>query len=167
MTRQTGTLDGAEVAVLDLWEEQDAPEIVSSSLPEANPNWRYTDRQGHEHAPEVYTDSGGVERVRDWPTLAVVVEEVYWCEECSDEHERTHRACRICGEQIEPGSRTAVPLSIPGLRRIKARLSGGSYSREERTLVVGGVAYQGYTLSAEWASGEEPRIEFEGMPRDR
>lgn len=164
MTTQTGTLDGTPVTVLDLEEGQEPGEIMESSLPEADPAWRYTDRQGHEHAPEVYTDQGGVKRVRDWPSLVSVVEETYWCDECNDEHERRHRECRICGEQIEPGSRRAVPFVVPGARYARARLrvdSMLSASNEERTLVVGERTFVGVVTATEVSSWEGITVSFE------
>lgn len=164
MSRPAGTLDGFPVTVLDLYEGQDPPEIMESSLPEADPAWRYTDQQGHEHAPEVHTDIGGVERVSKWPSLVTVGEETYWCDECSDEHERTHLECRICGEQIEPGSRPAKPLVIPGARYARGRLWTDSMlpsSTEERTLVVGERTYVGVVTSTEFSSSDGITMAFE------
>lgn len=66
---------------------------VTSALPKPDKNWRYTDHQGHEH----YWSDG-------YPTLAVVVDRVYWCGDCNDEHEDTHLECPICHEHITPGT---------------------------------------------------------------
>lgn len=66
--------------------------------PAPDPEWAYTDNEGHEH--RAYPESTDKPT---WPTLKRVVDETYWCETCRDEHEDTHYECAICGETIEPG----------------------------------------------------------------
>lgn len=85
---------------------------VSSALPRPDPDWRYVDQQGHEH----YRDNS---HPASYPTLVAVVDETYWCEDCGDEHTRSHWECATCGEIIEPGvldPSTFVEYR-PGLRR--------------------------------------------------
>lgn len=82
---------------------------VSSNLPRPNPTWAYTDRAGHEHRREG----------NGYPTLVVVTEEPYWCEDCHDEHTDSHYECPLCGEEISPGL-IGPPLYreyIPGMTR--------------------------------------------------
>jgi len=81
ITGDFGTLR-AEVEMID----------VSSALPRPDKKWTYTDRQGHRH----HWDDG-------YPTLVVVTEESYWCEDCHDEHTDSHYECPLCGEEIRPG----------------------------------------------------------------
>lgn len=71
---------------------------VSSALPGPDPSWRYTDTAGHEHC---YDDG--------YPTLELVtVSEPYWCPDCHEEHEGdTELRCRLCGEQVTPGTRVS------------------------------------------------------------
>ncbi len=78
---------------------------VTSALPQPDKAWAYTDRAGHAHRY-----AGG------YPTLTWVVDETYWCEDCSDEHTEGHRECPLCGERIEPGLREwdGTKQYIPG-----------------------------------------------------
>lgn len=65
---------------------------VTSNLPRPDKNWRHTDAAGHEH----YWDNG-------YPTLVEVVDDTYWCDDCSDEHTESHLECPTCHQSIEPG----------------------------------------------------------------
>lgn len=80
---------------------------VSSSLPQPDEDWTYTDRAGHEHR---YADG--------YPTLTWIIDESYWCEDCGDEHTEGHYECPLCGEHITPGLRGPDLLSKyqPGRR---------------------------------------------------
>ena len=71
---------------------------VTSLGPKPDKTWRYTDRHGHEHryVDDRYVDGG-------YPTLIVVDDETWWCDDCEDAHTESHRECRECGERIEPG----------------------------------------------------------------
>ncbi len=93
---------------------------VTTSHSEADPDWRFTDRAGHEHrhsgAPTDY-----------YPTLRYVVDGQHWCDgisEGSDLHDphlhvdASHYECQLCGEHIEPGRREPTPRSIPAQRSI-------------------------------------------------
>jgi hypothetical protein len=91
---------------------------VTSALPQADKNWRYTDRQGHEH----YWDDG-------YPTLAVIYDAFYWCQDCGVEHADTHLECPTCQERIVPG--TFVEMGrrfVPG--RSTYRLNGEPITKE-------------------------------------
>lgn len=70
------------------------PIEVTSLSPEPDPNWHYTDREGHEHR----YDNG-------YPTLVSVADETYWCGDCNDEHADSHLECPLCHETIRPGTR--------------------------------------------------------------
>jgi hypothetical protein len=80
---------------------------VTSALPRADQQWRYMDRTGHEH----HWDNG-------YPTLATVVDETYWCDDCDDEHQISHLECPQCHETITPATVPAPPWReyIPGRR---------------------------------------------------
>jgi hypothetical protein len=80
---------------------------VTSNLPRPDPDWTYTDRAGHQHRREG----------REYPTLVVVVEDTWWCEDCRDEHTDEHLECAQCGETIVPGTvgPHAMREYIPGL----------------------------------------------------
>lgn len=84
---------------------------VSSALPYADPDWRFTDAAGHEH----YRAEGG------YPTLRHHLDSVerWWCEDCGEEHveERGHYECPLCGETVQPGSKVDTHRRFqPGLR---------------------------------------------------
>lgn len=89
--------------------EQEMTEVTAMAEPD--PNWRYTDRHGHEHA---YVPGEG----DHYPTQVIVEDEPYWCEDCEEEHQFNHRECAICGEEITPGVRTPLgPTYIPGMKQ--------------------------------------------------
>lgn len=97
---------------------------VTSNVPYPDPNWRFTDTAGHEHA---LTDGG-------YPTLRWIVDvpehtqmEDGYLEEYP---EQGHYECASCGEEILPG--TTVDMSrryIPGL--IECYLDGQPITRAE------------------------------------
>lgn len=73
----------------------------------ANEHWRYTDKAGHEHSYVEDPDD-------HYPTL-ICVEGFVWCdccEACYDGDAVEHYECRICGEEILPGTRDAVYYSV-------------------------------------------------------
>lgn len=72
---------------------------VSTSLPEHDPDWQYTDAQGHKHS-----------MVKGkYPMLRWVVFKTYFCSDCNDEHEKGEYRCKLCNEVITPGSRNPSP----------------------------------------------------------
>jgi hypothetical protein len=84
-------------------------EIISVNyLSDIDANWLFTDAHGHRH----YCD---YEAPDHYPTLRQVTDEVFWCEDCEDEHERTHLECRLCGEMVRPGTTGPGTKFIPGL----------------------------------------------------
>lgn len=90
-------------------------------LSDIDANWTFTDAAGHEHHCEY-------EAADHYPTLRRVTEGTWWCEDCEDEHESTHLACRLCGETIRPGTTGPGTKYIPGM--ITATFNGELISRE-------------------------------------
>jgi hypothetical protein len=108
---------------LGFWTVTRSQEMISviSDLPEANPNWRYTDEAGHEHR---WTGDG-------YPTLRWVTDFTYWCQDCRDDHEDGHRECLICGEHIVPGTRLhRYPRYIAGPWRVDLAYDDGRSRRQ-------------------------------------
>jgi hypothetical protein len=86
---------------------------VTSDRPSSDPNWRYTDRNGHEHR----YDHG-------YPTLDLVVDAEHWCDGNEgyarhDPHmhvDEAHYECLICREVVKPGKLPpSYPQAIPGM----------------------------------------------------
>jgi hypothetical protein len=98
---------------------------ITSALPRANKNWRYTDQAGHEH----YWRNG-------YPTLVEIVDDGYWCDDCEDEHGETHLECPLCGESIVPGTHGGGTFLefMPGRRFIT--LSGEPISEERANEII-------------------------------
>lgn len=91
------------------------------NTPVADPAWVFVDAQGHEHRWD-----GPLVTNSRW-----VVDEVYWCEDCRDEHERGHTECSICGEEFEPGTHyDEGPHYFPGPTEWTVEVidNGGRYS---------------------------------------
>lgn len=83
--------------------EVDRPgEFVHTNMPEADPAWTFVDSEGHGH---FWKNKG-------YPTLRWI------SEPCTMGHDdcdaEGHYECAVCGEEIQPGSRTAQPIWIPG-----------------------------------------------------
>lgn len=85
-------LNGREIRI-----ERRYSEVYSVS-PKPDPNWRFTDSQGHEH----YYATGTRDR---YPTLRLEFGETHWCSDCCDDHEESFWVCRQCREVIKPGAR--------------------------------------------------------------
>jgi len=79
----------------DVLRAENEPIEVTSALPSPDENWRYTDKAGHLHKMVRF----------DYPTLKWVTDETWWCEDCEDEHDEGHWACRQCDEEIQPGTK--------------------------------------------------------------
>ena len=96
-------------------------------LSDIDANWTFTDTAGHRHHCEY-------EAAEHYPTLVTVVDETYWCEDCEDEHELTHQACRLCGEKIRPGTTGPGTKYITGV--LTCTLDGEPISRERADQVI-------------------------------
>jgi hypothetical protein len=96
---------------------------VTTNLPTADKNWRYTDQHGHEH----YWQDG-------YPTLRTVVDEVVFDD--YDDYDITHLECLICGEVIKPGLKppSAFREYIPG--RTSYYLDSEPISEEEALEII-------------------------------
>lgn len=101
---------------------------VTTGLPGPDKAWRFTDANGHEHywSADAY-----------YPTLKVVVDRVWWCSDCNDEHEDDHLECKLCGEVIVPGTVGPSPFRTfaPGPR--SAFLNGEPISPERADDLIG------------------------------
>jgi hypothetical protein len=98
---------------------------ITSNSPRPDKGWRHTDAAGHEH------------HWRDgYPTLARVVDRVYWCADCGDEHDETHLECPLCHETVEPGMVGPPPYRefVPG--RTSYRLDGRPVSETRAKEIV-------------------------------
>lgn len=96
---------------------------VTTNSPKPDESWTFTDAAGHFHAYS--TDKNRGDR---YPTLETRVE-VVPCSyvdhdpDCSGSN-ITHWHCRICGEEVTPGTRSGIfPEQIPGRYTWSARLS--------------------------------------------
>lgn len=96
-------------------------EIRTLPTVEFDPDWRFTDTAGHAHSRE----SG------KFPSLGWIVDRIYWCETCREDHNEGHYECKWCGEEIEPGTRTRPGLNEtrPGLATY--RINGEIVSEDE------------------------------------
>ncbi len=90
---------------------------VTCGIETLNPNWTFTDENGHDH----YYDSGG------YPTLDYIVDAQHWCDGYEgafnhDPHmavDESHYECLICGVHVKPGTYPPYyPQSIPGERTL-------------------------------------------------
>lgn len=91
---------------------------VTSGLPKPDPNWTFTDLQGHEHR---YDDG--------YPTLVRVVESTT-VDEDGEEWDEWHFACRACGQHIEPGTTGPSRFREYAPGRTQAFLNGEPISKE-------------------------------------
>ena len=101
ITEYHHTMDDGRVAklVLLMGEQPEQPELVGGSEPD--PEWRYTDRAGHQH------DAG-------MATLEWVVTGRCSCSLCAEageggEHRWGEWRCRLCGQPVLPGVRAKAP----------------------------------------------------------
>lgn len=96
---------------------------VTSNLPQPDPHWRYTDTAGHEHRTVAAPTASG-----SWPTLLLLADDIYWCQECRDFHADGHWQCSQCSEVIEPGWVVdPTPAQVPGLTDTTLRIRGGRF----------------------------------------
>ena len=106
--------------------EHEVVEIRFATTPmEVDPDWRYVDEAGHLHA---YVDG-------KTPTLEWVVDRTWWCEDCGENHEDGHLACKVCREEIEPGRKPGPSVQHrPG--RVSYSLCGQPIAREDAERVA-------------------------------
>jgi DNA-directed RNA polymerase subunit RPC12/RpoP len=104
---------------------------INVAGPVADEKWRATDSNGHEHH---YADERTeAERGSHYSTLVYVPGPSYYCGDCGDEHEDyavSHYECRICGEEVQPGSREPNNPEAMVLTQQAAYLNGALVSRE-------------------------------------
>lgn len=102
---------------------------MTSGLPSWNEQWRFTDRNGHEHHYD-----------RGFPTLREVIDEQHWCDGTEgfarhDPHwhvDRSHHECLECGVTVEPRvDPPYTPKSMPGMTTatLEGPLSDGRHAR--------------------------------------
>lgn len=73
-------------------------DITASTRSEPDPNWTYTDAEGHFHACDVNGK---------YPTLEYVETEGEWCDTCNERHGTTLLVCKLCLDEVTPGTRWA------------------------------------------------------------
>ena len=98
--------------------ETDQVNIQSFRGVELDPDWKYTDKAGHEHY------AAG----RDYPTLEWYVDSLEWCSDCNEDHEEGHWVCPLCLEAIKRGTRPEKGWA-PGLTHYK--IDGVEVTEEE------------------------------------
>lgn len=115
------------VGVMTTTFSQETEPVTVNTLggPAPDPDWTFTDAEGHEH--RAYP---GDSDKPTWPTLKWVVDRTYWCEDCRDEHEEGHYACAICGEAIEPGMVRKGPETLTRPGRTTFRINGVPVTEE-------------------------------------
>lgn len=89
--------------------------------------WTFTDAHGHAHYCEY-------EAADHYPTLRLVIDDTWWCEDCAGEHEDTHQECRQCGETIRPGITGPGTRHIAGL--ITCTLNGEPVTQEQAEQII-------------------------------
>jgi hypothetical protein len=78
-----------------------------------DPNWKFTDGQGHLHRFEG----------DKLPTLKAVIQGALWCDECGESHAHTTYICKECRQPVEP---IYLPADVvPILKQEEARLQKG------------------------------------------
>lgn len=130
MATSTVTWLGYEVEI-------DRPgEFAHTDMPAADERWTYVDQEGHGH---FWKDKG-------YPTL------VWRPEPCTMGHDdcdaEGQYECRICGEEIRPGTRRADPIWIAGPVSITLRVRDTSTVRTYRLSEDQWAALQGVVADA-------------------
>lgn len=114
--------------------------IEHTNLPQPNPAWTFVDASGHFHA---------YDRAEELPTLEAKTEQAPCDGSCGgvcqgEGYTVTHWLCRICGEEVKPGTlagphsfpirgRMSWSLDIPHLTDLDAPLDGEVSVRFETT----------------------------------
>lgn len=94
--------------------EQELIEMTSMGHSYISKDWRYVDKEGHPHGPELL--------LAEWVVLGT-----YWCDTCRDEHEDSELRCTLCGEKIEPKYGWTGPDThrLPGLQTATLKADDG------------------------------------------
>jgi hypothetical protein len=80
-------------------------EWVHSMLPVIDTNWVWVDAAGHEHRGDDLNATTKEQWLRG-----------QWCDMCLESHDHFMRYfCKTCRETVEPGTRPADPVWVPGL----------------------------------------------------
>jgi hypothetical protein len=96
---------------------------VTSNLPQPDPDWKFTDAAGHKH-------HHGTDPMDRYPTLVWEHTGSHWCEDCRDDHVKGHYICRLCREEVVPGTKIDNWRKyIPGM--VEYLLDGEPISKEE------------------------------------
>lgn len=81
-----------ELGFTDIEMRANPIEVTSYDNSYPDPDWQFTDAQGHHHYRSPREG-------KHYPTLVTVID----CEATDDYNEEWHYECVICGEHIEPG----------------------------------------------------------------
>lgn len=122
----------------DIFETEVSRQMIDvTSMSRPDPNWRFTDRNGHLHQwyseGKPATDYDPLKSY-DIPSVTVRETEPYWCVDCLDEHTRRYYVCSVvgCEEVIEPGTTPDMFTQyIPGLRDIRYLINKQNVTPEE------------------------------------
>lgn len=124
-----GKLEGRDV-IFDTWKQTQELIPLDSMWPEGDPAWRYLDKAGHMHRPELRQGLNGP-RVKGYPTLFEVRSRVEWCDMCDEYHDNfEHYVCNQCGEKIKPRTRSHQTEYLEGPRNIEVVFIGNDESIE-------------------------------------
>lgn len=121
-----GRIGQAQMTRPVLSKEVERIEVQTTGGPAPDLKWQYTDEAGHIHRCNSDGEIG-----EKYPTLKWVVDEVYWCSDCRDEHEKGHHECKECGEKIEPNIINKRPQLLTKPGRIFYRIDGEDVTEEE------------------------------------
>lgn len=137
------------------------PVEVTSDRDSVDPNWRYTDDQGHAH----YYDGG-------YPTLDHIIDASHWCDGTEglynhDPHlavDADHYECLICRQTVAPGVIPAgTPQFIAGPVEVSAVVDGDAGDSFE--FMVDGTLFQFSRVGRSSARGAVTS-KYVGVPYD-
>lgn len=98
---------------------------ITGETTKPDKTWTYTDSAGHLH--EYAEDT---EDTDPYPTLEWLESEPYYCDTCGDDHADRWRACKACGEAVEPRT-YRVTETVPILRSIAYFYNDTLINRDE------------------------------------
>jgi hypothetical protein len=116
-------------------------------LSDQDHGWKFTDAAGHHHA----WAAGGGEwpSPANYPTLKIVVDEIYWCGDCRDEHTHEHLECVQCGERIYPGTTGPGTIYVDG--PVTITYNGEEISQEQADQLIAEYRRQKVREGVAWA----------------